>query len=196
MVRTYVRDVARGVEHLHGLGIAHRDLKCANLLLADDERGGVKIGDFGTAKIAVLEDSAGVSAEEEEKHSIETARCVAFSVRQAVMCVAAAELVAIAMVLELMMAFHSSRSVREGLGSPFWMAPELVRAEKGADSWRKADIWGIGCVAIEMAAGKPPWVSQCVRTSESEDMRGVAAVIAAHGCAVTPFFRWDPVTGA
>ncbi|EGZ29631.1 hypothetical protein PHYSODRAFT_552860 [Phytophthora sojae] len=112
VVRVYVRDVVRGVVHLHKLGIAHRDLKCANLLLADDERGGVKIADFGTAK----------RANEGDDQPLETAR-----------------------------------SVREGLGSAFWMAPELVRAEKGADSWRKADIWGVGCVLIEMATGRPPW---------------------------------------
>ncbi|ETI39164.1 STE/STE11 protein kinase, variant [Phytophthora nicotianae CJ01A1] len=124
MVQVYIRDVVRGVEHLHELGIAHRDLKCANLLLADD---GVKIADFGTAKRAVEEELGGVIAEEgAQEKSMETAR-----------------------------------SVREGLGSPFWMAPEIVRAEKGADSWRKADIWGIGCIVIEMATGRPPWVSLC-----------------------------------
>ncbi|KAG4041141.1 hypothetical protein PC123_g23337 [Phytophthora cactorum] len=123
MVQAYTRDVVHGVVHLHELGIAHRDLKCANLLLADDERGGVKIADFGTAKRAVEEELGGVIAEEEDQEkSMETAR-----------------------------------SVREGLGSPFWMAPEIVRAEKGADSWRKADIWGIGCITIEMATGRPPW---------------------------------------
>ncbi|OWZ07980.1 STE/STE11 protein kinase [Phytophthora megakarya] len=121
MVRTYIRDVVRGVTHLHELGIAHRDLKCANLLLADDAHGGVKIADFGTAKIADAEEVDCI-VKEDFKPPMETAR-----------------------------------SVREGLGSPFWMAPELVRAEKGPDSWRKADIWGIGCIAIEMATGRPPW---------------------------------------
>ncbi|KAG7382605.1 hypothetical protein PHYPSEUDO_004685 [Phytophthora pseudosyringae] len=123
MVRVYVRDVVRGVAHLHELGIAHRDLKCANLLLADDENGGVKIADFGTAKKAVEMDRSGAIAEEDDESQ----------------------------------ALETARSVREGLGSPFWMAPELVRAEKGVDSWRKADIWGVGCVVIEMATGRPPW---------------------------------------
>jgi serine/threonine protein kinase len=63
-----------------------------------------------------------------------------------------------------------SRSVREGLGTPYWMAPELVRAEKGDDGWQKADVWGIGCVMIEMATGNPPWVRlvdlSCCRCSD------------------------------
>ncbi|KAG6952224.1 hypothetical protein JG688_00013363 [Phytophthora aleatoria] len=142
MVQAYTRDVVHGVVHLHELGIAHRDLKCANLLLADDERGGVKIADFGTAKRAVEEELGGVIAEEEDQEkSMETARFIMT-----------------ALILRwLVLTIESFRSVREGLGSPFWMAPEIVRAEKGADSWRKADIWGIGCIAIEMATGRPPW---------------------------------------
>jgi serine/threonine protein kinase len=49
-IRQYIRHVVNGVAYLHESGIAHRDLKCANLLLADD--GVVKIADFGAAKRA------------------------------------------------------------------------------------------------------------------------------------------------
>lgn len=148
-MRVYVRDVVRGVVHLHKLGIAHRDLKCANLLLADDERGGVKIADFGTAKRANVEEVGGAIAEEEgDDQPLETARCVSLYAVNG--CWVA--------YFDSLMRLESIRSVREGLGSAFWMAPELVRAEKGADSWRKADIWGVGCVLIEMATGRPPWV--------------------------------------
>ncbi|KAG7394064.1 hypothetical protein PHYBOEH_005870 [Phytophthora boehmeriae] len=150
MVRCYLRDVVRGVAHLHALGIAHRDLKCANLLLADDDRGGVKIADFGTAKLAtVLDPDEFVEEDGNKRYAMKSARfalCLRFALRHTS--------------TEIDLKRSSSelvRSVREGLGSPFWMAPELVRAEKGADSWRKSDIWGIGCVAIEMATGRPPW---------------------------------------
>lgn len=42
-------DVARGMDYLHRLGIIHRDLKTANLLI--DGTDTVKIADFGVAKI-------------------------------------------------------------------------------------------------------------------------------------------------
>lgn len=41
-------------------------------------------------------------------------------------------------------------------GSVFWMAPEVIRApEKGYSA--KVDIWSLGCVVLEMFAGRRPW---------------------------------------
>lgn len=45
-----MRQILRGLQYLHGLGTAHRDLKLENILL--DENGDVKLADFGFAKIA------------------------------------------------------------------------------------------------------------------------------------------------
>ncbi|KFY06797.1 hypothetical protein V492_07739 [Pseudogymnoascus sp. VKM F-4246] len=41
-------------------------------------------------------------------------------------------------------------------GSVFWMAPEVVRSQ-GKGYSAKVDIWSLGCVVLEMFAGRRPW---------------------------------------
>ena len=41
-------------------------------------------------------------------------------------------------------------------GSVFWMAPEVVRSQ-GMGYSAKVDIWSLGCVVLEMFAGRRPW---------------------------------------
>ena len=40
-------------------------------------------------------------------------------------------------------------------GSVFWMAPEVVKNKDGYSA--KVDIWSLGCVVLEMFAGRRPW---------------------------------------
>jgi serine/threonine protein kinase len=47
--------------------------------------------------------------------------------------------------------FELNRSLK---GSPYWIAPEVALRTGHSYS---ADIWSVGCVAIEMLTGNPPW---------------------------------------
>ena len=48
MVRYFVRDLLLAVQHMHSHGVAHRDLKCENILL--DGAGRLQVCDFGMTK--------------------------------------------------------------------------------------------------------------------------------------------------
>ena len=67
---------------------------------------------------------------------------------------------------------HSDTGLR---GTSYWMAPEVVRH---AIFTTAADIWGIGCTAIELLTGHPPFwtegtLSAMVRIGELCDTEGV-----------------------
>lgn len=110
LIRTFVRQILAGLSYLHGRDIIHRDIKGANILV--DNRGKVKISDFGISKR--VEASALLQPTKNGGH------------------------------------IH-----RPSLqGSVFWMAPEVV---KQTSYTRKADIWSLGCLIVEMFTGTHPF---------------------------------------
>ncbi|KAF7338272.1 STE11-like protein [Mycena venus] len=107
LVKNFVRQILEGLNYLHERDIIHRDIKGANILV--DNKGGIKISDFGISK--KVEDGMGAG----------------------------------------------NRMHRPSLqGSVFWMAPEVV---KQSGHTRKADIWSVGCLVVEMLTGEHPWAT-------------------------------------
>ncbi len=90
------------LECAHESGIAHRDVKPANVLL--DERGDAFLADFGLA------------------------------------------------------AFGGGGSPGGAVGTPEYMAPELLAGDSGP----RADLYSLGCTLYELVTGRPPFVAESV----------------------------------
>eukprot|EP01063_Lacrimia_lanifica_P030533 TRINITY_DN4865_c0_g1_i1.p1 TRINITY_DN4865_c0_g1~~TRINITY_DN4865_c0_g1_i1.p1 ORF type:complete len:895 (+),score=264.82 TRINITY_DN4865_c0_g1_i1:193-2877(+) len=43
------------------------------------------------------------------------------------------------------------------VGTPYWMAPEVITACDDGAYDTKVDVWSVGCTLVEMITGQPPW---------------------------------------
>jgi mitogen-activated protein kinase kinase kinase len=114
LVKNFVRQILAGLSYLHSRDIIHRDIKGANILV--DNKGGVKISDFGISKRVEASHLLGARASGGGAGS------------------------------------HIHRTSLQG--SVYWMAPEVVRQTAHT---KKADIWSLGCLVVEMFIGAHPF---------------------------------------
>lgn len=113
LVKNFVRQILAGLSYLHSCDIIHRDIKGANILV--DNKGGVKISDFGISKRVEASHVLGSRASGGGGG-------------------------------------HIHRPSLQG--SVYWMAPEVVRQTAHT---KKADIWSLGCLVVEMFIGAHPF---------------------------------------
>ncbi|KAL6452320.1 KIC1 Serine/threonine-protein kinase KIC1 [Candida maltosa Xu316] len=118
-----VRELLVTLSAVHKLGVIHRDLKAANVLISKE--GNVQLCDFGVAT-----------------------------------------------------KLTSNSSKRTTMaGTPYWMAPEVIRTGDSYNS--KADIWSLGITIYEIATGNPPycdkdasWAMQLILKSTPPRLEG------------------------
>ena len=73
-------------------------------------------------------------------------------------------------------------------GSVFWMAPEVV---KQTGHTRKADIWSVGCLVVEMLTGEHPWA----QLTQMQAIFKVRIHKPPHFCCAKTSHRLDPRQG-
>ncbi|KPA76138.1 putative protein kinase [Leptomonas pyrrhocoris] len=125
LVRSYTRQVLHGLAYLHAQHVIHRDIKSDNVLIS--ATGEAKLADFGCSKRF---GGGTVQA---------SPATLPFSTSPA----PAPPVAAPAAMYQTM------------VGSPFFMAPEVLREDEGGYT-SAADIWSVGCLVIELL-GREPW---------------------------------------
>jgi serine/threonine-protein kinase len=136
-----LRQVAAGLAALHAKGIVHRDLKPGNVLVANEPTGDVaKIADFGIA-------SRGTGFETTQAGDVNLGSLAA-SASSAVGLDTQAE--------QAEAGGANSPLTREGeiLGTPIYMAPELLRGARLANA--ASDVYSLGVIAWEVLTGALP----------------------------------------
>lgn len=122
-IAVIARELLIGLSAVHKIGVIHRDLKAANILISKE--GNVQLCDFGVA-----------------------AKVTSNSLKRTTMA-----------------------------GTPYWMAPEVIREGDTYNS--KADIWSLGITLYEIATGNPPycekdamWAMQMISKSTPPRLEG------------------------
>ena len=153
--RFYIAEIILCVDSLHKMNCIHRDLKPDNILIGKD--GHIKLSDFGlsfisreklfpftenkTEKIIPGLFFRKTSAEEDEKN-IEIKNSINDSNKS----------------------IKSAKSFQNiiaysGVGSPDYMAPELILNENNKGYGGEIDWWSVGAIFYEMLVGIPPFLS-------------------------------------
>ena len=188
LLKRYVRELVKAIAHVHARGMAHRDLKGANVMLAVESQG-VKLADFGSCKLppSVSDELDAGDASPNDGVGTHLRPTTAISVHGVQRSLVHKE------------NGGGGGSNRGEVGTIAWMAPEVVNRSRSSSKvigrggssssstsgatvkslafWQAADVWGLGCTVLELATGRPPWHGEAEEASEimlciaSQDLR-------------------------
>ncbi|KAG7396367.1 hypothetical protein PHYBOEH_002348 [Phytophthora boehmeriae] len=128
IARNYFTQLLAGVRYCHQLGIVHRDLKPENLLLSDSDV--LKIADFGLSAHFIAAVSSGASEASDDNNDSGLAN---------------------------LMAPSRFRRLNSIVGSPHYVAPEVLQNARYGYDGRKADMWSIGVILYGLLVGTLPF---------------------------------------
>ncbi|KAG7384680.1 hypothetical protein PHYPSEUDO_002373 [Phytophthora pseudosyringae] len=129
VARTYFTQLLAGVRYCHQLGIVHRDLKPENLLLSDADV--LKIADFGLSAHFIAAVSSGASADDHDNNGESG--------------------------LTNLLAPSRFRRLNSIVGSPHYVAPEVLQNARYGYDGRKADMWSSGVILYGLLVGALPF---------------------------------------
>ena len=144
--RHYFSQLLEGLAHCHAQGVCHRDLKPENLLLADNEDNpALKIADFG---LSALFRERELSQEEEAALArVNAAGGGAAAVGLTPTAATTAALV----------------RLKSVVGSPHYVAPEILNGNIFGYEGAKADVWSAGVILYAMLAGNLPFGKEILK---------------------------------
>lgn len=162
--------IARGVAAAHARGILHRDIKPANVML--DERGEVRILDFGLAKLSSQEPVPAAAPRVPRLHG-----AIDLDATLDVPSSTPSDSAALPSVTNTP---QSPAATVAGavLGTPRYLAPELWRGEPATV---RSDLFAIGVLLYELVTGDVPVrtedIAELERAVTSEPARPVAELV-------------------
>ncbi|KAJ2787827.1 hypothetical protein GGI15_000396 [Coemansia interrupta] len=170
----YIAEIACAIDYLHRNSIVHRDIKPDNVILASD--GHIKLTDFGLSQVAVRGnapdssanvesptsegtpmsdgDAIGRLADKPEDYWDAALKQAGRSVQTPAPAIANAQA---SKALPVSKRAHARKSTRSFLGTPDYLAPELLL---GAGNGLAVDWWALGVCLFEFVCGYPPFTDE------------------------------------